>query len=172
MAVAASIRANGIIRAMKPRAGEPIVASNRRAFHDYHVLETYEAGIALMGTEVKALREGKANLQDSFARIENGEVLLYHAHIQPYSHGNIQNHDPLRVRKLLLHRQEIQRLLGKTQERGLTIVPLKLYFNEAGRAKIELALAKGKTGPDKRESLKRREADREIRRGIRERQKA
>jgi SsrA-binding protein len=99
-------------------------------------------------------------------------VLLYHSHIQPYSHGNIQNHDPLRVRKLLLHRQEIQRLLGKTQERGLTIIPLKLYFNKAGRAKVELALAKGKTGPDKRESIKRRDATREIQRGIRERQKA
>lgn len=157
---------------MNTKTADHIVASNRRAFHDYHVLETYEAGIALVGTEVKALREGKASLQDSFARIEGGEVLLYHAHIQPYSHGNIQNHDPLRVRKLLLHRQEIQRLLGKTQERGLTIIPLKLYFNRAGRAKIELALAKGKTGPDKRESIKGREAAREIQRGVRERQKA
>jgi SsrA-binding protein len=156
---------------MKTRAAEQIVASNRRAFHEYHIVETFEAGIALMGTEVKALREGKANLQDSFARIEDGEVLLYHAHIQPYSHGNIQNHDPLRVRKLLLHRQEIQRLLGKTQERGLTLIPLKLYFNKVGRAKVELALAKGKTGPDKRESIKRREAAREIQRGMRERQK-
>ncbi len=157
---------------MKTGAAENIVASNRRAFHEYHIVETFEAGIALMGTEVKALREGKANLQDSFARIEDGEVLLYHAHIQPYSHGNIQNHDPVRVRKLLLHRQEIQRLLGKTQERGLTLIPLKLYFNKVGRAKVELALAKGKSGPDKRESIKRREADREIRRGIRERRKA
>jgi SsrA-binding protein len=148
-----------------------MVASNRRAYHEYHVLETYEAGIALVGTEVKALREGKANLQDSFARIEHGEVLLHHCHIQPYSHGNIQNHDPLRVRKLLLHRNEIQRLLGKTQEQGLTLIPLKLYFNKVGRAKVELGLAKGKTGPDKRESIKRREATREIRRGIRERQR-
>lgn len=156
---------------MSPRSEHP-VASNRRAFHEYHIVETFEAGIALLGTEVKALREGKANLQDSFARIEDGEVLLYHAHIQPYSHGNIQNHDPLRVRKLLLHRQEIQRLVGKTQERGLTLIPLKLYFNKAGRAKVELALAKGKTGPDKRESIKRREAAREIQRGMRERQKA
>lgn len=156
---------------MTTQTSEHIVASNRRAFHEYHVLETYEAGIALVGTEVKALREGKANLQDSFARIERGEVLLHHCHIQPYSHGNIQNHDPLRVRKLLLHRIEIQRLLGKTQEQGLTLIPLKLYFNKVGRAKIELGLAKGKTGPDKRESLKRREADREIQRGIRERHK-
>jgi SsrA-binding protein len=148
-----------------------MVASNRRAYHEYHVLETYEAGIALVGTEVKALREGKANLQDSFARIEHGEVLLHHCHIQPYSHGNIQNHDPLRVRKLLLHRNEIQRLLGKTQEQGLTLIPLKLYFNKVGRAKVELGLAKGKTGPDKRESIKRREATREIQRGIRERQR-
>jgi SsrA-binding protein len=148
-----------------------MVASNRRAYHDYHILETYEAGIALVGTEVKALREGKANLQDCFARIEHGEVLLHHCHIQPYSHGNIQNHDPLRVRKLLLHRNEIQRLLGKTQEQGLTLIPLKLYFNKVGRAKVELGLAKGKTGPDKRESIKRREATREIQRGIRERHK-
>lgn len=147
------------------------MAGNRRAFHEYHILETYEAGIALVGTEVKALREGKANLQDSFARIEHGEVLLHHCHIQPYSHGNIQNHDPLRVRKLLLHRNEIQRLLGKTQEQGLTLIPLKLYFNKVGRAKVELGLAKGKTGPDKRDSLKRREASREIQRGIRERQR-
>jgi SsrA-binding protein len=157
---------------VKTQTREAVVASNRRAFHEYHVLETYEAGIALVGTEVKALREGKANLQDSFARIEHGEVLLHHCHIQPYSHGNIQNHDPLRVRKLLLHRNEIQRLLGKTQEKGLTLIPLKLYFNKVGRAKIELGLAKGKTGPDKRESLKRREATREIQRGVRERQKA
>ena len=147
------------------------MASNRRAFHEYHVLETYEAGIALVGTEVKALREGKANLQDSFARIEHGEVLLHHCHIQPYSHGNIQNHDPLRVKKLLLHRTEIQRLLGKTQEQGLTLIPLRLYFNKVGRAKVELGLAKGKTGPDKRESIKRREATREIQRSMRERHK-
>jgi SsrA-binding protein len=155
---------------MKAKIPERVIAGNRRAFHDYHVEETYEAGIALVGTEVKALREGKANLQDSFARIEHDEVLLYHCHIQPYSHGNLQNHDPLRVRKLLLHRQEIERLLGKTQERGLTLIPLKLYFKN-GRAKVELALAKGKTGPDKRDSLKRREATREIQRSIRERQK-
>jgi SsrA-binding protein len=162
---------NGIIAAtMKATTAEQVIASNRRAFHDYQVEETYEAGIALVGTEVKALREGKATLQDSFARIEGGEVLLYHCHIQPYSHGNIQNHDPLRVRKLLLHRREIQRLLGKTKERGLTLIPLKLYFKE-GRAKVELALARGKTGPDKRESLKKREATREIQRGIRERHK-
>jgi SsrA-binding protein len=157
---------------VKTQSKEHIVASNRRAFHEYHILETYEAGIALVGTEVKALREGKANLQDSFARIDHGEVLLHHCHIQPYSHGNIQNHDPLRVRKLLLHRNEIQRLLGKTQEQGLTLIPLKLYFNKVGRAKVELGLAKGKTGPDKRESIKRREATREIQRGMRERQKA
>jgi SsrA-binding protein len=156
---------------VKAQSSEHMVASNRRAYHEYHVLETYEAGIALVGTEVKALREGKANLQDSFARIEHGEVLLHHCHIQPYSHGNIQNHDPLRTRKLLLHRNEIQRLLGKTQEQGLTLIPLKLYFNKVGRAKIELGLAKGKTGPDKRESIKRREATREIQRGIRERQR-
>lgn len=156
---------------MKTPTSEQTVATNRRAFHEYQVLETYEAGIALVGTEVKALREGKANLQDSFARIEHGEVLLHHCHIQPYSHGNIQNHDPLRVRKLLLHRIEIQRLLGKTQEQGLTLIPLKLYFNKVGRAKVELGLAKGKTGPDKRESIKRREATREIQREIRERHK-
>ena len=155
---------------MASKQSEQVIASNRRAFHDYHIQETFEAGIALVGTEVKALREGKANLQDSFARIEHNEVLLYHCHIQPYSHGNIQNHDPLRVRKLLLHRREIQRLLGKTQERGLTLVPLKVYFKR-GRAKVELALAKGKTGPDKRESLKRREAVREIQRGTRYQQK-
>jgi len=156
---------------MKPQHDVRIVASNRRAFHEYHIEETYEAGIALLGTEVKALREGKATLQDSFARIEGDEVLLYRCHIEPYSHGNIQNHEPMRVRKLLLHRREIQRLLGKTRERGLTLIPLKLYFNKAGRAKVELALGRGKTGPDKRESIKQREAAREIQRGVRERRR-
>jgi SsrA-binding protein len=143
--------------------GEKIIAINRKARHDYEILESFEAGMALTGTEVKSLREGRVNLKDSYARVENGEVFLVNSHISPYSHGNIQNHEPLRERKLLLHKSEIKRLRGKTEERGLTLVPLKIYFVR-GRAKVELALARGKKQYDKREQIKRRDADREIER--------
>jgi SsrA-binding protein len=143
--------------------GEKIIAINRKARHDYEILESFEAGMALTGTEVKSLREGRVNLKDSYARVENGEVFLVNSHISPYSHGNIQNHEPLRERKLLLHKSEIKRLRGKTEERGLTLVPLKIYFVQ-GRAKVELALARGKKQYDKREQIKRRDADREIER--------
>lgn len=143
--------------------GEKIIAINRKARHDYEILESFEAGMALTGTEVKSLREGRVNLKDSYARVENGEVFLVNSHISPYSHGNIQNHEPLRERKLLLHKSEIKRLRGKTEERGLTLVPLKIYFVR-GRAKVELALARGKRQYDKREQIKRRDADREIER--------
>ena len=142
-------------------AGEKTVATNPKAFHDYFIFETYEAGMVLLGTEVKALREGRAQLRDSFARIEKAEVTLYHCHISPYGHGNRANHDPERSRKLLLHQREILRLMGKTQQRGLTLVPLKIYFKN-GRAKVELALARGKKQHDKREVLKARAAQREI----------
>jgi SsrA-binding protein len=138
------------------------LVTNRKARHDYHILETYEAGIALSGTEVKSLRQGRGNLKDSFARIENGEILLYDMHISPYEKGNIYNKDPLRPRKLLMHRREIDRLYGQVKEKGLTLIPLRAYINERGFVKIELALAKGKTRYDKREAIKERDAKREM----------
>jgi SsrA-binding protein len=140
-----------------------IVAKNRKAYHDYHIQETYEAGISLLGTEVKSLREGKANLKESYVIIKNNEAFLFNCHISPYTHGNIQNHEPLRTRKLLLHRKEIDRLWGSISQKGLTLIPLKLYF-KGGKAKIEIGLAKGKRQYEKRESIKEREASREIER--------
>jgi SsrA-binding protein len=144
------------------------IAENRKAFHDYHILETFEAGIVLVGTEVKAIREGSANLRDSFARLEDGEVWLYNVHINPYSHRGYADHEPTRRRKLLLHRQEIRKLIGKTVEKGLTLVPTRLYF-KSGHVKVALALARGKQAHDKRETIKRREADRETRATVKER---
>jgi SsrA-binding protein len=137
-----------------------IAAQNRKARHDYEILETLEAGIALQGTEVKSLREGKASLQDCYARVKDGQVFLYHFHISPYDKGNVYNHDPLRVRKLLLHRKEIRKLTGRVEEKGLTLVALKVYFKK-GIAKVELALARGKKAYDKRESIAKRDAQRE-----------
>jgi SsrA-binding protein len=148
---------------------EKVVATNRKAYHDYFIEEKFEAGIMLQGTEVKSLREGKVNLQDSYASVRDSEVFLHHCHISPYSHGNIMNHDPLRVRKLLLHKKEINKLLGKTQQKGLTLVPLRIYFSERGKAKVELGLAKGKKQHDRRESIKTREAGREVERAMKER---
>lgn len=144
-----------------------VVATNKKAYHDYHIEETYEAGMALRGTEVKSLREGKANLKDSFARIEKDEIFLLNCHISPYSHGNIANHDPLRTRKLLLHKREIQRLIGKIQQKGYALIPLKIYFKNE-KAKVELGLAKGKKAYDKREDIKKREADREMEKAFKE----
>ena len=146
-----------------------VVANNRKAYHDYFIEEKFEAGIILRGTEVKSLRDGRANLQDSYASVDDGEVYLNHCHISPYSHGNIMNHDPMRTRKLLLHRKEINKLLGKTQQKGLTLIPLRIYFSERGQAKIELGLAKGKKQHDRRDSIKAREAGREVERAIKER---
>jgi len=146
-----------------------IIAQNRKARHDYEILETQEAGIALRGTEVKSLREGRANLKDSYAAVRAGEVWLFALHISPYSHGNINNHDPERDRKLLLHRREIRRLIGKTKETGLTLVPLQLYFHH-GKVKVELALAKGKKQYDKREAIAKRDAEREMKRVFRAKQ--
>ncbi|MFY9312919.1 MAG: SsrA-binding protein SmpB [Tepidanaerobacteraceae bacterium] len=139
-----------------------VLVTNRKARHDYHVLETFEAGIALVGTEVKSLREGKGNLKDSFAKVENGELFLYNMHISPYEKGNIFNRDPLRTRKLLMHKKQINRLAGRVQEKGLTLIPLKVYLNERDLVKVELALAKGKAIYDKREDIKRRDAKREV----------
>lgn len=146
-----------------------VVAENRRARHDYFIEETIEAGIALTGTEVKSLRLGRASLQDSFARVENGEVFLYNMHISPYEKGNRFNHDPKRVRRLLLHKAEIRRLIGKTRQRGYTLIPLRLYFTGRGYAKVELALAKGKKLYDKREDIARRDAERQIAQALRRR---
>ena len=143
-----------------------VVVRNRKAKHDYHILETYEAGIVLTGTEVKSLRAGNVSLADAYAKVENGEVFLYNMYIAPYDKGNIFNPDPRRPRKLLLHEREIKKLYGKTQERGLTLVPLSIYFNERGWAKVELALAKGKKIYDKKEAIKERETKREIERHL------
>jgi SsrA-binding protein len=146
--------------------GVKIVATNRKAFHDYHVEDKLETGIALKGTEVKSLRAGLVNLKDSYASVDGGEVFLHNCHISPYSHGNIMNHDPLRPRKLLLHRKEINKLLGQTQQKGLTLVPLRIYFSPRGQAKVEIALAKGKKHYDRREAIKEREAGREVERAM------
>lgn len=137
------------------------VCQNKKAYHDYHILETYEAGIALKGTEVKSLRAGKASLRDSFARVENGELWLENMHISPYEQGNQFNHEPKRARKLLMHKTEIMRLFGKSREKGLAIIPLKVYFKH-GRAKVEIALAKGKKLYDKRQDQAKRDAQREM----------
>ena len=145
-----------------------IIADNRKARHDYHFVELFEAGIALLGTEVKAIREGRVNLRDSFARVENDEVFVYGIHISPYSHRGYTDHEPTRRRKLLLHRAEIRRLIGKTVERGFTLVPTQMYLRN-GRVKLSIALARGKQAHDKRETIKRREAERETRAAIKER---
>src|SRR6059036_223837 len=145
---------------------EKVVATNRKAFHDYAIEEKLEAGIVLKGTEVKSLREGQVNLRDSYASVDRGELVLHHCHISPYSHGNIMNYDPVRPRKLLLHRKEINKLLGKSQQKGLTLVPLRIYFSPRGLAKVELALAKGKKQYDRREAIKAREVGREVERAI------
>ena len=141
------------------------IGENRKASHDFHLLETFEAGIVLLGTEVKAIREGRVNLRDSFARAEEGEVFLYNVNISPYSHRGYATHEPLRRRKLLLHRDEIRKLIGKTTEKGMTLGPLRLYYKN-GRVKIAVSLAKGKKEYDKRETIKRREADRETRAAV------
>jgi SsrA-binding protein len=144
------------------------IAENRKAFHDYHILESFEAGLVLLGTEVKSIREGNANLRDSFARVEGAELWLYNVHVSPYSHRGSSDHEPTRRRKLLLHRREIRKLIGKTVERGLTLVPTRMYFKN-GRIKVEICLARGKKAHDKRETIKRREADRETRAAVKER---
>jgi len=147
---------------------ERTIASNRRARFEYHVEETYEAGLVLTGTEVKSLRAGRASLQEAFARVENSEVWLYRLHIPPYEAGNIFNHDPLRKRKLLLHRSQIHRLFGKATQKGYTLVPLRLYFKR-GVAKVEIAVARGKRQYDKRAAIEEREARRRMERVIRRR---
>ncbi|MEV6430664.1 SsrA-binding protein SmpB [Nocardia sp. NPDC051463] len=145
--------------------GRKVIATNRRARHNYTILETFEAGIALVGTEVKSLRESKASLVDAFATVDNGEVWLRALHIPEFSHGTWTNHSPRRVRKLLLHKREIERLVGKSREGNQTLVPLSMYFSD-GKVKVELALAKGKQDYDKRQDLARRTAEREVTREL------
>lgn len=151
----------------KPDSGEKLIASNKKAFHDYFVVQKFEAGLALTGTEVKSLRDGKANLKDSYVIFKDGEAFLFGAHISPYSHGNIQNHDPERTRKLLLHRREIDKLRVQTVEKGLSVVPLRLYF-KGSKVKAEIAIVRGKKQYDKRETEKTREADREVAQAIKQ----
>jgi SsrA-binding protein len=150
------------------KKAERTLAENRKALHDYHLLETFEAGMALVGTEVKAIREGRVNLRDSFARIERGEVFVHNVHIGSYSSRGYADHEPLRPRKLLLHRHEIRKLIGKTTERGMTLVPVRMYFKN-GRVKLAISLAKGKKDYDRRETIKRREIDRETRAAVKAR---
>lgn len=145
--------------------GEKVIASNRKARHDYTILDTYEAGIMLQGTEVKSLRLGRASLVDAFATVDDGEIFLRNVHIPEYTQGSWTNHEVRRTRKLLLHRSEIERLIGKTREGGLTLVPLRMYFSD-GKVKVELALAKGKKAYDKRHDLAKRDAQREISRAV------
>jgi SsrA-binding protein len=146
---------------MVRETGRKVIVSNRKARHDYTILDTYEAGIALVGTEVKSLREGRASLVDAFATVDDGEVWLRNLHIPEYVLGTWTNHTPRRTRKLLLHKGEILRLIGKTRESGLSLVPLSMYFKD-GKVKVELALAKGKKAYDKRQSLAKRDAEREM----------
>jgi len=148
-----------------------IVTQNRKAFHDYFIEETFEAGVMLTGTEVKSLRAGKANLKDSYARIKDGEIFLINTHISPYTQADgFVQHDPERTRKLLLHKKEILKLLGKTREKGYTLIPTKIYFKD-GKAKVEVGLAKGKTSYDKRDSIKARDVKREIEKTVKQRKR-
>jgi SsrA-binding protein len=146
-----------------------IVASNRKAYHNYEIIESLEAGIALRGSEVKSIRGGRVSLKDSYAEIRNGEVFLLHMNVSPYEQANIFNHDPLREKKLLLHRQQIKRLIGKIREKSYTLVPTKVMFNEKGRVKVEISLAKGKRAYEKKRAIKERELDREVRAALKRR---
>ncbi len=150
---------------------EKYLAENRKALHDYEVLETFEAGMVLVGTEVKSIRDGRVNLRDSYARVEGDELFVFNVHISPYSNRGYADHEPLRKRKLLLHRGEIRKLIGRTVEKGLTLVPLRMYLKN-GRVKMAVSLARGKKMHDKRETIKRREADRETRAAVKNKQRA
>ena len=145
-----------------------LVTTNRKAYHDFFIDEKYEAGMQLLGTEVKSLRAKQVNLADSFARIEKDELVLYNAHISPYTHGNLANHDPTRKRKLLLSKREIMKIFGKIQQKGFTLIPLQIYFNKRGFAKVELGIARGKKIYDKRETLAKKSAEREMARGMKQ----
>lgn len=151
----------------KQTTGQKIVSKNKKAFHDYHIDQTLEAGMVLNGPEVKSLRAGKVNLRDGYAQLKDGQVYLYNVHISPYSYATHINQEPLRVRKLLLHRREIRKLIGKLHEKGVALIPLKIYFIGNGKAKVELALARGKKLYDKRVALKEKESNREMERSMR-----
>ena len=153
---------------MAEKKEDTTVATNRKARHDYFVEETIEAGIALQGTEVKSLRSGLANLTDSYVLVRNEEAFLFNANISPYPHGNIMNHEPLRTRKLLLHKEEIRKILGKMTQKGYALIPLKIYFTR-GKAKVLIGLAKGKKAHDKRDTIKDKESKRELERVVKER---
>lgn len=153
-----------------PKGEGKVISTNKKANHDYFIEQTYETGMVLQGTEIKSLRSGRANLKDSFARVQNGEVFLHNLHISPYEQGNRYNHDPLRTRKLLLHRKQINQLIGLAKEEGYALVPLKIYLKN-GYAKLLIGLGKGKKKYDKRDDLKKKEAKRDIERAFRERQK-
>lgn len=144
-----------------------VVANNKKARHDYFIEDTYEAGIVLTGTEIKSIRQGKVNIKESYAKIEGEEMVIYGMHISPYEHGNRFNVDPLRPRKLLLHKQEIRKLIGYTTLKGLTLVPLRMYINDSGRAKLEIAVARGKKDYDKRNTIAKRDADRRMQQAMR-----
>ena len=146
-----------------------LIANNKKAYHDYFIEETYEAGIVLTGTEIKSVRQGKVSIKESYAKIENSEMILYGMNISPYEQGNRYNVEPLRPRKLLLHKQEIRKLIGYTTMKGLTLVPLKMYINEEGRAKVEIAVARGKKNYDKRDDIAKRDAKRDMDRKMKER---
>ncbi len=148
-----------------------LIGSNRKAFHDYSIEDKIEAGVMLTGTEVKALREGRVNLREAYATVAEGRAMLHNCHIGEYSHGNIMNHEPLRQRGLLLHRKEIRTLTGKVQQKGLTLVPLRMYFTPRGVVKVELGLARGQKHYDRRETVKKREAGREMERAMKTRQR-
>jgi SsrA-binding protein len=154
----------------KEKPAQRLITENRKARHDYHILETWEAGVALLGTEIKAIREGRVNLRDSYARPENGELWMMNVHISSYSHRGYADHSETRQRKLLLHRHEIRKLIGRVAEKGLTLVPLQMYFSK-GRVKVLIGLAKGKQTHDKRETIRRRETDRETRAAVKARQR-
>ena len=154
--------------AKKPESGEKLIASNKKAFHDYFIVQKFEAGIVLTGTEMKSLRAGKANLKDAYVLLKNEEAYLFGAHISAYTHGNLQNHEPERTRKLLLHRKELDKLYGETAEKGLTVVPLRLYF-KGSRVKAEIAVVRGKKQYDKRDTERTRELDREAQQAMKER---
>lgn len=148
------------VKAKEPQ--ERLLADNRKASHDYFFLEVFEAGIVLLGTEVKAIREGRVNLRDSYGRLENGELFIQNVNISPYSHKGYADHSPMRTRKLLLHKEQLRKLIGRVAEKGLTLVPVRMYLKN-GRVKVAIALAKGKQAHDKRETIRRRETDRETR---------
>jgi SsrA-binding protein len=149
---------------------QKLIAENRKAYHDYHILDTFEAGVVLLGTEVKAIREGRVNLRDSYAQVEDGELFVFNVNISPYSHRGYADHEPLRRRKLLLHKEQIRKLIGRTVEKGMTLVPVRMYFKN-GRVKLAVSLVRGKKEHDKRETIRRREIDRETRAAMKARRR-